>query len=62
MLHVLIMYKVNHEISYNLILVLYVIEAKFVMAESKNYVGRVGCPFLIRFIGSDRTFQKETNL
>lgn len=33
MLNILIMYKVNNEISYNLILVFYVIEAKSVMAE-----------------------------
>lgn len=52
MLHFLITYKVNNEISYTLILAFYVIEAKFIMVESKNHVGRVSCPFLISFIGS----------
>lgn len=36
MLNVLIMYKINNEINCNLILVFYVIEAKFVMAVSKK--------------------------
>lgn len=60
-LNISIIYKLNSEISHNVLLVFYVTETKNARAESQK-MHRQSCTFIINFIGLDGMFQKKFSL